>query len=153
MDSALPCDSAMNYHLDDCLYEKMTRRLVEDFGCSIPYLPNLNDEPICSPDGNGTIASKQYNEMKANGQRDLCHKPCERTEVFSGMAFSDSVEEELAKIKIYLKTTTKVKKSVLDYPVLTMIAEIGGYTGLLLGISLVNLTSVLDRFFERLIGH
>lgn len=57
--------------------------------------------------------------------------------------------QDTFKIKIYLKTTTKVKKTVPDYPVLTMIAEIGGYTGLLLGISIVNLTSLIDKMFER----
>ena len=150
-ESTLPCNSDMNFKLDDCLYEKMTKQLMKDFGCTIPYLPNLHNYPICNPDENGLAASKQYKEMKENGQRALCQKPCETTEVFSGMASFDHTEEDLAKMKIYLKTNTKVKKSVLDYSWLTMVAEIGGYTGLLLGISLVNVNSVLDKFFDRLI--
>ena len=150
-DSRLPCDPEMNYNLDHCLYEKMTKQLLSDFGCTIPYLPQLHDEPICDPDGNGTTASKQYKKMKENGQRDLCHKPCETTEVFSGMGFLSEHDEKVAKIKIYLKTTTKVKKSVLDYTWLTMVAEIGGYTGLLLGVSFVNITSLLDQFYNKVV--
>lgn len=70
--------------------------------------------------------------------------------LFSGMPFvSEDPDQDTFKVKIYLKTTTKVKKTVPDYPVLTMIAEIGGYTGLLLGISIVNLTSLIDKMFEK----
>ena len=37
-----------------------------------------------------------------------------------------------------------VKRSVLDYTWLSMVAEIGGYVGLLLGVSLVDLALSLD---------
>jgi hypothetical protein len=44
-----------------------------------------------------------------------------------------------------------MKKTVYDYTFLSLIAEIGGYTGLLLGVSCVNLTSLIDRFAMRMI--
>ncbi len=47
-------------------------------------------------------------------------------------------------LKVYMKSTTKVKRSVLDYSWVSMVADIGGYVGLLLGISLVHVNSVID---------
>lgn len=76
---------------------------------------------------------------------DVCERSCSTIEVLTGLP-DRGVIDDVGYIKIYLKSTTKVKKAVLDYQWVTMIAEIGGYTGLLLGISLVNLTNVLDKF-------
>ena len=67
------------------------------------------------------------------------------------MPFFSPFYDEKNGIKVYLKTATKVKKSVLDYSGISMVAEIGGYTGLLLGISLVHLTAVLDKVFSRVV--
>ena len=58
-------------------------------------------------------------------------------------------EDDMAFIRMYTKSTVRVKKTVLDYTWLSMLAEIGGYTGLLLGISVVNLTRVIERVFEK----
>ena len=52
---------------------------------------------------------------------------------------------------MYMKSTVKFKKIVYDYTVLSMLAEIGGYTGLLLGVSVVNLTSLIDRLGIKLL--
>ncbi len=59
--------------------------------------------------------------------------------------------DDRAYIKMYVKSTVKTKKTVYDYTFLSLIAEIGGYTGLLLGVSCVNLTSLIDRFGMRII--
>ncbi len=45
---------------------------------------------------------------------------------------------------MYFKSTAKVTKTVLDYPVTSMVGEIGGYTGLLLGVSFINMTIIFD---------
>ena len=50
---------------------------------------------------------------------------------------------------MYLKTTARSKKTVLDYTWLSMVAEIGGYTGLLLGVSVVNFTYLVDKFLLK----
>lgn len=55
----------------------------------------------------------------------------------------------MAHVKMYLKTTARSKKTVLDYTWLSMVAEIGGYTGLLLGVSVVNFTYLVDKFLLK----
>lgn len=54
-----------------------------------------------------------------------------------------------AYIKMYIKSTVKYKKTMLDYTWLSMLAEIGGYTGLLLGVSVVNVTGVVNRMLNK----
>ena len=44
-----------------------------------------------------------------------------------------------AYVRLYLKTKIKVKSTVLYYDSTTLAAEIGGYIGMLLGVSLVDL--------------
>ena len=70
-------------------------------------------------------------------------------QVFLGLLFEGKGTENEAYIKIYLKSTVKSREFVHDYTFLSMLAEIGGYTGLLLGVSLVHLTSLIDRIFVR----
>ena len=47
---------------------------------------------------------------------------------------------------MYFGRSVLVKKSILDYTWLSMVAEIGGYVGLLLGISLVDIAFSIDRW-------
>ena len=56
-------------------------------------------------------------------------------------------------IRIYMKSRVKVKKTVYDYELLSLLAEMGGYSGILLGISIVNLTSLISRVVDRLTEH
>ena len=66
------------------------------------------------------------------------------------MPFGGEESEDTAYIKMYFKSTIKVKRTVLDYTWLSMLAEIGGYTGLLLGVSVVNVTALVNRFLLNL---
>ena len=68
-----------------------------------------------------------------------------------GLPFNGTGDSSRAYIKMYMKSTVKFKKIVYDYTVLSMLAEIGGYTGLLLGVSVVNLTSLIDRLGIKLL--
>ena len=87
--------------------------------------------------------------LSSNGQRSLCRIPCSTIEVFLGLPFDGEEDADTAYIKLYVKSTVKMKKTVLDYTWVSMLAEIGGYTGLLLGISVVNITSYVDKFLIR----
>ena len=44
----------------------------------------------------------------------------------------------------------KVKKMVYDYTILSLLAEIGGYTGLLLGVSVLNLNNMVNKIIIKL---
>ena len=48
-----------------------------------------------------------------------------------GLPFNGTGDSSRAYIKMYMKSTVKFKKIVYDYTILSMLAEIGRYTGLL----------------------
>ena len=43
-----------------------------------------------------------------------------------------------------------VKSSVLDYTWLSMVAEFGGYVGLLLGVAVIDLALKIDRIWPKI---
>ncbi len=150
--SELPCHSAMDFHFDDCLLDKIPTRLVGKYGCTIPYIPGPPEYPICNATKDEALAKnavEKYKFLASNGQDELCERPCTNIEVLTGLPFY-GVIKGFSYMKIYFKSTTKVNKTVLDYTWISMVAEIGGYSGLLLGISLVNLTWVIDRVIRRI---
>lgn len=153
-EGAIPCNSSMDTIYDDCVYEKITDSLMADFGCVVPWLPRRKDVSICKFEGGKDDELREkvmnrYDYLSSNGQRSLCQVPCATMEVFLGLPFGGITDPDEAYIKLYIKSTIKVKKTVLDYTWISMLAEIGGYTGLLLGISVVNVASYLDRLFLR----
>ena len=151
------CDSTMNLNFDNTLYKVANSKLENKFGCTVPFLPPFKSNKtgqltrICEDSTTGSEALELYDYFKSGGLSQISKQPCATMDIFLGLPFTSShSNDEEAYFKIYLKTAVKVKKTVLDYDYLTMIGEFGGYTGLLLGISLVDILIRLNRFFIRM---
>ena len=151
------CDSTMNLNFDNTLYSVANSKLENKFGCTVPFLPPFSSNKtgqltrICEDPTTGSEALELYDYFKSGGLSQISKQPCATMDIFLGLPFTSShSNDEEAYFKIYLKTAVKVKKTVLDYDYLTMIGEFGGYTGLLLGISLVDILIRLNRFFIRI---
>lgn len=124
------------------------KKMNSEMGCTVPYLPD-NDYPICNSDLL-TKGYKLYDSLISGSQRLLCQKPCSFMTVFVGFPFSEPRTDDLAQTVLNLKSTTRVKKTVLNYESLSMLAEIGGYSGLLLGVSLVNINRIVHFFANKM---
>ena len=73
--------------------------------------------------------------------------PCARYDIDLGYPdVSDKEDMNEAFIKFYLKTDIKVKSTVIYYDSTTLAAEIGGYVGMFLGVSLVDLAIIFNSF-------
>lgn len=71
----------------------------------------------------------------------MCAKPCATMGVYFGFPIVDKTGyPELAYVKLYFKTQINVRRSFLDYTALSLFGEVGGYIGLLLGFSFLDLT-------------
>ena len=171
-ESRIPCTSKHNFTFDDCLYRKINGAMMNKFGCTVAFLPpNSTSDLVCRNKNETEIEDfmKFYGHISSNGQRNFCQMPCSTMEVsffnyfssssnswyfspkvFLGLLFEGHGNENEAYIKIYLKSSVKSREFVPDYTFLSMLAEIGSYTGLLLGVSLVHITSLIDRIFVRL---
>lgn len=75
----------------------------------------------------------------------MCPNPCSTLSIIYGYPFlSDSDPSDpdgnVAYVKFYFKPTTKVRRSIIAYDEVTLIAEFGGYLGLCLGVSMMDLS-------------
>ena len=56
-----------------------------------------------------------------------------------------------AYIMIYIKSDVKVKTVILYYDLTTLFAELGGYTGMFLGVSFVDLIILCNSAFFKFV--
>ena len=76
-----------------------------------------------------------------------CNKPCSYVTLRTNMIFDrEKYHNTIARVQIYFKENIIVTKAYHIYSGLTLIAEIGGYVGLFLGISMNQIGKLLDMF-------
>ena len=145
------CNPEMNLKFDETFYKLYNDDLANQFNCTIPFTPSIalnttkTTLEICRTPEIGEKATSRDSDIKPD-------TPCARMDIFLGMpVISNGLEipggsvpyqgygyDHTAFIKLYFKTDIKVKNIVWDYDVTTMVAEIGGYTGLLIGFPIVS---------------
>ena len=142
----------MDHLFDTTLYTRINEELEKNFSCTVPFLPTIrsnftgNISEICNEPNKSMSAVRLYDFLRASGQSNICGTPCEGMDVYLGLPFISKTEHNWGHIKIYLKSTVKIKRTVLDYTFLSLVAEVGGYVGLLLGISVVKLVTNMNSF-------
>ena len=130
---------------------------MNEFGCVVPFISQISEEK------RGICVNKTKDEMKAilqsfeksvkKSRNETCILPCSSADVYFGVLFHDSIREDgKSKINIYFKSSVDVQQTIYDYTFLSFLAEIGGYTGLLLGASVVNFNGILDKVKEIIIN-
>ena len=75
------------------------------------------------------------------GTRGGCKDPCMKTVTYFGFPFLSEDSIDYAYAKLYFKNIVKVTEDYLSYTFLSMIAEIGGYAGLMIGFSILDFVS------------
>ena len=151
----MPCNKNMDKQFDATLYERINKKLEHEFNCTVPFLPAIKSKltghytDICKDPNTSMAAYKQYEYLRSSGQSTLCESPCAGMDIYLGLPFISTTNDTWAYIKIYLKSTVKMKSTVLDYTPLSLVAEVGGYVGLLLGISVVNIAIIINSFLMR----
>ena len=157
------CDHTLNNYYDNVLYQKIAEQNDNMFGCSVPWHPEHysltrgTDIKICNQSSLGLEATRQYDKF-VDGiiTEDLV--PCAWFDIFTGLTDVDETDNNMeeAYARLYLKAKIKVKSIVLHYDSTTFAAEIGGYVGVLLGVSFVDvaiisrstLLKIMRKFFK-----
>ena len=82
-----------------------------------------------------------------------CSMPCATMGVsFSPMNYGNTnLYTDEAYVKMYLLSVVKVQTSYWSYPIISLLAEVGGYLGLLLGMSLLDITKIIDWLYYRFV--
>ena len=153
---------------DDELYKLANNELELRFGCTIPFLPNstssITGRPIeiCKDAETGSKALGHYLDIESS---QLGNMPCARMDIFLGMPYVSNNSEvvnphpymgyglrDKAFVLLYFRTDVKVKRTVYDYDFLTLVGELGGYVGLLIGISLAELIIHINSLIVKGVG-
>ena len=80
-----------------------------------------------------------------------CLKACTYLDITYGYPFIYDVKSNPF-ITLYFKVSVAVRESQLDYDLTSLFAEIGGYTGLLLGISMADFAKMFKLLYDNVHG-
>lgn len=137
---------------DGCIYSKLYDIMMDKVGCTVPWLPIKAN--ICTDASKSQQAFEVYQQNRRN-QEYICPKSCLFTNVYFDPPVSgvnDIVRKNYAWGVFYFRRDIKKTTEYVLYTPLSMAAEIGGYVGLLLGASLVNLGHINSALLDMCFG-
>ena len=141
------CSSSL---YDECVYDAIRVEMLEKVGCVSPWVLPKKQYKVCT----SSQANKWIKSLNNLG-RD-CPKPCEFMMINVGSKnvvdnYDESENGTLSKYALqylYFATRIIVSEEHDLYTFLSLAAEIGGYVGLLLGVSFFHLARFLKSKIE-----
>ena len=142
-----PCTAETGFDKDVCAESKLDKKSLETFGCTSPF--GTNKDRICKDNETGSKVMKLYKETMTNNV-DNCNHPC----LFSSTKTTKTDEyggyDATGNVVIYVKENIEVKEAFYLYSILSMIAEVGGYVGLFLGVSVNQVSLLVNVLLDKL---
>ncbi|TRY74726.1 hypothetical protein TCAL_14549 [Tigriopus californicus] len=127
---------------DTCIYQTLRDLMLAQVGCTVPWLPDKSKICIVEEDRKNVTVIYQANRRN---QKNICPNSCLFTNMYFGPPVTGMANEEESNIGraiFYFRRDIKTTTEYFLYSPLSMLAEIGGYVGLLLGMSLFKLTEM-----------
>lgn len=141
-----PCYSHGHGSYDKCILDELDKYVLKKVGCTYPYGNNL--ENICK---NETQAGMiDYELFEFWHQDHVCTHPCTNllvTGKFDVKSQAQYYYESLVSFHFYKRV--KVVRNQYSYTMLSMVAEIGGYVGLFLGVGLLQAFDFIKMLVSR----
>ena len=134
------CNDTPQYTKDDCSEDEIEKFVMKEYGCTPPFFENK--EKICT---NETISKQVYKYWKHAKYYTNCSAPCR--EIYVSAIWTDKKTTD-SKVTFKFSNRVRVIKSYYAYSSLSLIAEIGGYFGLFLGVS-INQITYLTSFAQE----
>ena len=152
------CSHERNLKYDDFLYKRLAIQNEHDLNCSVPFHPpnltglsgdNIN---ICRDIASGKKAEDRLWEYFNARTLFADDKPCSRFDVFLGLPdINDGGgNSNEANVIVYMKFEIKIKRIVTYYDTTSLAADIGGYIGMLLGFSIIDLVVLSNSAMKKL---
>jgi hypothetical protein len=145
-----------HHNYDNCMFTTMEETMLKLFGCTVPWLPNRSN--ICTDNSNSSELALDWFMKNRLNQNEICPRNCIFMDVTLGPPIVHTTKKQnllYAWATLYLKDEVKSTNEYIVYSELSMAAEMGGYLGLLLGNSLVDITYVFSKliiFLKYLTG-
>ena len=141
-DKSEPCNENPVYKRDNCVEGKIEKFLMKTYGCVPPFFENK--ENICTNETITKLVWKYWESMKLYTN---CTDRCKEMSVQATRM--KNKEKQNSQAVFYFQRRVKVVKSYYAYSGLSLIAEIGGYFGLFLGVSINQITYLTSYVQER----
>ena len=139
-----PCETEPKFDHDACTKAKLKRKSLEKFGCTTPF--ELTKDNICQDYENGSKVYSLYREMMKK-KVDNCYNPCSFTLT---KATINRVQSGKGQVIIRFKENIKVIEAYYLYSTLSLIAEVGGYVGLFLGVSVNQVSALINILLVKI---
>ena len=145
-----PCQHDVHYNKDFCIDEALHKISLDTIGCTTPF--GRNKSLICT-DPQSAIKAKELYAKYFQHNSKFCPNPCTFSRMRASILYHNTSESRnTSLLYINLDDEISVSTSYYTYTGLSLIAEIGGYVGLFLGISLnqtYKLCDFLKIFVEK----
>ena len=141
-DQSKPCNEDPNYKKDTCAEDEIQMSVMKEYGCTPPLFENKDQ--ICT---NETTAKQVWKYWESAKYKTRCLDPC-KVMLVRAMWMTDKIKKD-SSMRLYFRGGVKVMKSYYAYTGLSLIAEIGGYIGLFLGVSINQITHLASFIQER----
>ena len=142
-DKSEPCHEDPKYKRDNCVEGELQKFLMKEYGCIPPFFQNK--ENICTNETITKLVWKDWESMKLYTN---CTDRCKEMSVQA--TWMKNKEKQNSEAVFYFQRRVKVVKSYYAYSGLSLIAEIGGYFGLFLGVSINQITYLTSIVQERM---
>ena len=120
------------------------------YGCSIPFYQTSNTKNVrlCQNSTEGAYVMREFtNFVSPENQIKECSYPCTNLMIKkTNTRISD--EEGTRELELNFNKFTQVITAQYTYTELELLAEFGGYVGLFLGYSVLNLTDACNFFLK-----
>ena len=154
------CNPEMSNNYDKVFYKKVATENCVNYQCSVPFHPTIDSEindtkiQICRSYTDGKKAYADYLVSKSADVVSADEIPCAGFDIFPGLPFITK-ESNYAKayIRLYIKPKIKIKSIIIYYDSHTFAAEIGGYVGMFLGVSMVDLSVLLCSGIKKMVHY
>ena len=150
----------MSNDYDKVFYNKVATENDMKYNCTVPFHPPIiseftqNQIQICRNVTSGEKAYADYLVSKSASFEDDFKDPCAGFDIFPGLPFiTNEANYTKAYIRLYIKHKIKIKSIIIYYDSHTFAAEIGGYVGMFLGVSMVDLSVLLCSGIKNLVHY
>ena len=145
------CSTDPDFDVDLCTDAKFEREALEKFGCTSPFGPKK--DKICQDKKNGSNVMQLYKKIYQGKRHHTC-KPCSflTSKAIVTKDVQIKMKNDISELNIHCKENVKVFEAHYLYDGLTLIAEIGGYVGLFLGISVNQVSVLMNTLLKKFDG-
>ena len=142
---------------DDCIYEKLTKRMIDETeeNCTVPWFPSrfskdlIGNHKVCSEENDVNKTFWIYWDRITNQEND-CNRPC-KTMVLNigGKNYVQNENQSQGVGLFYFSMTSTKTEELYLYSFSSLIADIGGYLGMLLGFSFLDFASAIQILAKK----